>query len=116
MSARGQMTQRCDIERKVESGTDPYGAALSEWQTTGLSVPCRFWYETGGGSRRQENENASVTIHALRGILPLAADIRSDDRIARVVDRRERELYGALKLDAVERRSDHISVVAEEIE
>jgi len=115
MSARGQMTQRCDIERKLESGTDPYGAPVTQWQTVGLSVPCRFWYESGGGSRTRENENASLRIHALRGILPADADLAEGDRIARVVDRRERKLYGQLVLDAVERRGDHLSVIAEEV-
>jgi len=117
MGARTFMTNRCTIEREVALGVSESGNPTAlEWTAVGLNVPCRFWFGTGTALRTKDNTTSTITVHPVIGMLPLGTDIKVTDRISSVTDRRGDKLFGAIKIDAIERRKDHLSVIAEEIE
>lgn len=103
------MTMRVDIERDMaaEDGYNQRGP--TSWQTLSEDVPCYAWQGTGRPSAERSVEQV-VRTDMPGMVVPLGTDIQAGDRIRRIADRRGRELFGAMPVDAVRRRRDHLRV------
>jgi hypothetical protein len=118
-NARSRMTMRCTIERNMHPGaTDPlqrdgFGQAPPQWQDVGGLIPCFAW-AGGGENRTRVAPERVVAIDTPGMMLPLGTDVRQDDRIAGVWDRRGNEIFGAFTIDDIFRRKGYLLLSLQE--
>ncbi len=106
MSCRSRMTHRAFIQR---NGADKniYGHKSPQGWAALSTTPCYAWTVTGDTKNAPEVSQDSTSYKA---IMPLDTDITSDDRLEKVENRIEAELFGVLYIDAVLRRRDHFEI------
>lgn len=105
MSIRSCMIMRARILRNIQTGEDSYGhKGPPKFEIVNV-VPCRVWYSSGYLAIR---DRSTVSARDLKMIMPLNADVQVKDVIESVYDRRGRELFHDLKVEAIMRRSNHV--------
>ena len=105
MSARSVMTMRARILRDTQTREDDYGHKGPPTPEVMAIVSCRVWYSAGYLAIR---DTSTVSAKDLKMIVPLDADVRVGDVIDKVWDRRDRELFTNLKVEALMRRANHV--------
>jgi len=79
------MTYRAIVERSVSAGLDAYGHPTPpDWQPLAV-VPCHAWHSERPSMVADGEKVARVEV--LWCALPVGADVRPVDRIARIEDR-----------------------------
>lgn len=98
---------RADVERNTASGTDAWNNPVAPSFTALGTYPCWVWSKSG---REIVDGEKTAAVEDLRIMLPLGTDVREDDEIARITDRKGTELIpGRLKIDAPpQRKHRHI--------
>lgn len=109
MSVRSCMTMRARVLRDTQTREDDYGhkGPPTPEVIGGVAgvISCRVWYSAGYLAIR---DTSTVSARDLKMIVPLSADIRVGDVVDKVWDRRGRELFSNLKVEAPMRRSNHV--------
>ena len=83
---RTRMTMRMFLERNGSNATDENGLPIVSMGEV-ATVPCWAWMKT---INRLSEENRLATITVLQAAVPIGTDIRRDDEVAQIQDRRER--------------------------
>lgn len=107
------MAHRCTIER-ASAGTDAWGnPAIPGWAVHLASLPCRAWYASG---REVIDGGKSAVIEDRRMIVPRDTDVKEEDRVASVVNRKGEAIFaGPMRIEAVGRRRDHLALHLEAV-
>lgn len=103
MPARSRMRHRLYLQRNG-AGTDPYGATGPPVWDDVATIPGHVWIDKEDTYHKPP---ASPVVAMYRAIVPLGVDVRKEDRILKVEDRNNKELFGKMDIDAVMRRKDH---------
>lgn len=106
-----------DVERLDVSDPDPYGNTTGNWQPHLIDEPC--WFDptaTQGTTRPVEGPNVNVLVSVRRLKFKAGTDIRTDDRITRVIGADGSQVAGQLKIHEVRKYVAGSVVFAEEIE
>ena len=113
MVARGRMTHRCWTERQSNTGArDPFGQPVTE-TTHPLSGQSCYWQARNDTFVADGDKLAAIANHMM--IFPLDTDVRENDVVTAVKDRRGRSLKSnRLRVIGVVRREDHVAAVLEE--
>ena len=102
------MTMRARILRDTQTREDDYGhkgpPTLEPTGVTGIT-PCRVWYSAAYLAIRN---TSTISARDLKMIVPLDADVKAGDVVDKVWDRRGKELFSKLKIEAPMRRANHI--------
>ena len=100
---------RATIERNANPLRDSYGQKPPDWQVLAEDVACYVW--AGGGGRMTNSANdRTVVVDGPGAIFPMGTDIKDDDRLSTVTDRRGVELFSELYVDGTSHRTDHLAV------
>jgi len=114
MQARQRMTMRATIERNTVPLEDNYGQpGPPDWVVQEEDVACYVWAGgtgIGGGRMTDKADNRTVVIDGPSAIFPKGTDIKDDDRLSTVTDRRGVELFSELYVDGTMHRKDHLAV------
>ena len=112
MTARRRMTHRCDTTRNVATGSiDSFTQAIRRRNPILREQAC-YWQSRTEVLIVDTEKVASVAVHLI--ILPLGTDIRAQDLITGVRDRRGNILYSDnLRVVAAIPREDHIEATLE---
>lgn len=102
------MVHRCTVERAT-AGTDAWGnPAIPAWATHLPALPCRAWYSAG---REVTDAGKTAVVEDRRMIVPRDTDVREDDRVAAVTNRKGEMLFpGPMRIESVGRRRDHLDL------
>lgn len=113
MSARLTMTMRVTLKRNAQQGQDPYGQpGPPKPEIVGI-FPCRAW---SGSGRLVVTAERMFSLEGPAMIVPLDVDVRVGDQVVQVVDRRDRQVFGPMGVDAVMRRKDHLAAILRKID
>lgn len=111
----GRLTMRAAVERDGASGTDAWGnRTAAAFASIGAPVACFIWSVTAKGVA----DGAKVAeVEQLRGLFALSADVRADDEISAVTDRRGAVLVpGRLRvMGPVQRKHTHLEAALERV-
>lgn len=110
-----RLTMLAAVERDQAAGEDGWGGATAPaFVSAGDPLPC-FVYSKS--SRELVDGKKTAMIEDMRAMFALDADIREDDEIASVTDRRGTEIIpGRLRVDGpVQRKHTHLEVALERI-
>lgn len=114
MGARQRMTMRATIERNAVPLEDDYGQpGPPDWVVQEEDVACYVWAGGAGGLGGRQTDaadNRTVVVDSPGAIFPTGTDIKDDDRLSTVTDRRGVELFSELYVDGTMRRTDHLAV------
>ena len=92
MSARSQMIHRMKVERERDNNAvDGHGQPLTDLVTIYDALPCRVWDQEG---ELIVTEGKVVNIGMHQAIAPYGKDIRENDIISEVADKRGAILFG----------------------
>ena len=112
-AARSMMKMRCTIERNLETERDGFGQKDADWRMIAGGVPCHCW--AGRNPSVPQSEARTVTRDAPGMILPMGTDVKATDRIGMVTDRKGKQLFPAMGIDAVLPRVTHLELRLREI-
>lgn len=103
----GRFTMRADVERNGAAGQDAWGQPVAAAFAPLATVKCFIW---SGSAREIVDGDKSANVEAVRGMFPLGTDLRADDELARVTDKRGQVLIaGRLKVDGpVQHKHNHL--------
>ncbi len=105
---------RATIERNAVPLEDNYGQpGPPDWQVLAEDVACYVWAGGGGTAGRRMTGNANdrtVVVDGPGAMFPTGTDIKDDDRLSTVTDRRGVELFSELYVDGTLHRKDHLAV------
>ena len=111
MRARQRMTMRATIERNAVPLEDNYGQpGPPDWQVLAEGVACYVWAGSTGGKHTNNAKDRTVVVDGPGAIFPTGTDIKDDDRLSTVADRRGVELFSELYVDRTLHRKDHLAV------
>ena len=104
---------RCSTERQVESDAqDPYGQSIRTTATPLTAAPC-YWQAQRERFVADGDKVVAVAEHLM--LLPLTSDIREQDHVTAITDRRGRSLKSTrLRVMDVIRRETYQEVMLEE--
>lgn len=106
MPARTRMTMRAYIQRNTASANALGHESVPSW--TALSTtPCYAWVDRGDTRHTAE---MSAEGERYRAIVPIGTDVTSKDRLEKVTERDDTQLFGVMYVDAVIRRRDHLEL------
>ena len=110
----GRLTMRAQLERDGAQGEDNWGNPLAPAMAPiGAPLACFVWSNT---AREIIDGQKTATVEDLRAMFALSADVRADDEIAQVTDRRGTVLYGRLKVEGpAQRKHTHQEVALRRI-
>lgn len=112
--ARQQMVMRAHVQRPINEGTDGFGHPRPEKsETVDAAMPCMAWAQVERGER-QDNESYA-SIGNIRVIVPRDSGVLENYTLAEIVDRRNRVVFGAMRVVSVARRPDHLALVCREV-
>ena len=113
MGARSIMTMRCSTERDAESAEpNRYNKPVTHQTYPLTDSPC-YWQSSSEQFVTSGEKLAAIASHML--LTPLTADVREQDTVTSITDRRGRTLKGErLRVMTVLRREDHLEIAAEE--
>ncbi len=107
MATGSRYTMRALTQRNT-AAANAYGEKTpATWTTLVASQRCRVWVSD---ERTREGDAGRVPIEDLRGAVPLGTDLTERDRFGSVSNRRGTQLFGALLIDGVMRRVDHLEL------
>lgn len=102
---------RATIERNTVPLTDGYGQpGPPDWVVQEEDVACYVWAGSTGGKHTDAADNRTVVVDGPGAIFPKGTDIKDDDRLSTVTDRRGVELFSELYVDGTMYRTDHLAV------
>jgi len=110
MSARSRMSQRALVQRATAPATDDSGnpGGPVSWATHIAALACWLY---GSVEKEAVSEETTAVVTDLRLMVPLAADVTEQDRIAGVTDRRGTVIEaGILEIDTVLRKRTHLQL------
>lgn len=112
--ARALMRHRLTTLRNQAVGEDPWGGPSDqEWQANLTEQPCRAWFQSG---KREISNGDNVVLSDLRVIVPLSADVTTNDRLGDVTDRLGNVILpGPLLIDEIAPRADHKVLFVKEV-
>ena len=110
MQARQRMTMRATIERNANPLRDSYGQKPPDWQVLAEDVACYVWAGSTGGRHTDSANDRTVVVDGPGAMFPTGTDIKDDDRLSTVADRRGVELFSELYVDGTLHRKDHLAV------
>lgn len=103
----GRLTMRAVLERNQATATDAWGQPVAAaFAPVGDPLPCFVW---SNNSRELVDGQKIAMLEDMRAMFALAADVRVDDEISSVTDRRGiRIIPGRLQvMGPVERKHTH---------
>lgn len=112
MSIRSKMVHRAAVERDVGTSTDSLNQLSPDRQQINAALPC---YVQTKMERIIADGNKFMALATYTMWAPLDADLKEEDVITRVVNRRGQEIFGnRLRVKPVVRRETHLEAVLEE--
>jgi len=103
----GRLTMRAIVERNTAVGKDSWGQpAAPVWAPLPPPLPCFAW---SSQSREAIDGDKTAMIEDIRIMVGLGADLREDDELTAITDRKGNVLIpGRLKVDGpVQRKHSH---------
>jgi hypothetical protein len=115
MTARSRMTQRALIQRYTPGAVDDSGnASAGSWATHIASQPIWLY---GSTEREAVTAETTAVVTDLKAMVPLAAAITEQDRIAGIVDRRGTTVHaGVLGIETVLRKRTHLQLTLSQVQ
>ena len=102
---------RATIERNAVPLEDNYGQpGPPDWQVLEENVACYVWAGSTTGQHTGSTKDRTVVVDGPGAIFPVGTDIKDNDRLSTVTDRRGVELFSELYVDGTLRRKDHMGV------
>ncbi len=103
----GRLTMRAHVERDQATATDSWGQPVAAAFAPIAVVKCFAWSPSG---REIADGDKSAQLLDMRAMFALGADVREDDEIARITDRRGAVITaGRLKVDGpVQHKHTHL--------
>ena len=104
----GRFTMRAAVERNTATTHDNWGTvATPTFASVGAPMPCFIWSDN---ARPLRDGQKTAEIEVLRGMFPLDADLRANDEISAVTNRRGTTIIpGRLRVDGpVQRKHTHL--------
>ena len=112
MSAvRSRMIMLAHVERDmVAQASDAWNASPPpDYQSHGDPIPCYAWAVIGAGTDKRADDGKKAALEEFKMMTPLGADITVLDRISKITNRRDEELFaGPLTIDARQRMDTHL--------
>lgn len=111
----GRLTMRAAIERNTASASDGWGGPVAAvFASTGAPVACFVWSVSAEGVK---DGGKVAEVEQFRALFALGADVRANDEIAAVTDRRGAAvLPGRLRvMGPVQRKHTHLEAGLERI-
>lgn len=110
-----RLTMRAQVLRNAATGKDSWGNPVpANWQPQGTPLRCFVWSNT---SREAVDGDKTAMVEDLRGLFALGADLRADDELASVTDRKGVvQHYGRLKVDGpVQFKHNHLEAALKRV-
>lgn len=113
MVARSLMTMRVSTERDDPNGQrDDFNQSITSVITPLTNEPC-YWQVQRERFVSDDNKLMAVAVHII--LMPITADIKEQDRVIAIKDRRGRSLKSTkLIVKTVVRREDHQEISLDE--
>lgn len=110
----GRLTMRAAIERNTATGTDAWNNPVAETFAPLATIPCFAWSQT---AREIRDGDKLARAEDLRAMFALGADVRGDDEISAITDRRGTVLIpGRLRIEGpVQRKHTHLEAALQRI-
>lgn len=111
----GRLTMRALVERNAAVTTDNWGQPVAPaFAPIGGPLPCFVW---SNSSRELVDGQKSAMLEDMRAMFKLGADVREDDEIASVTDRKGAVIIpGRLKVEGpVQRKHTHLEAALRRI-
>lgn len=111
----GRLTMRALIERNQATGTDAWNNPVApDFQPVGDPLPCFVWSDQ---ARELVDDGKSALLEDMRALFALGADVRPDDEISSVTNRRGVEIIrGRLKVEGdVQYKHTHLEAALRRI-
>ncbi len=102
----GRLTMRAIVQRNTAAGNDAWGQPVAPAWSTVATLPCFAW---SNQSRELVDGDKSAMLEDMRIMVSLGADLREDDELTAITDRRGTVIIpGRLKVDGpVQRKHTH---------
>lgn len=102
----GRLTMLAVVSRNMAAGKDAWGQPVAPVWSTVASLPCFAW---SNQSREAVDGDKTAMIEDMRIMVGLGADLREDDELTAITDRKGNVLIpGRLKVDGpVQRKHSH---------
>lgn len=109
-----RLTMRAAIERSTAAGTDAWNNPVAELFAPLATLPCFVWSNT---AREIKDGDKLARVEDLRAMFALGADLRAEDEISAVTDRRGAVIIaGRLRIEGPpQRKHTHLEAALKRI-